>query len=96
MLRVSYRTLQRFKDANADSRASRCKGALKDIFIPVRDKNGPGYYYDFNAADYRCKSRSCNALSHLSAPSIGTVIDSSVFMRIDVAAAWRAISSSSS
>lgn len=63
----------------------------------VRDKNGPGYYYyDFNAADYRCKSRSCNALSRLSAPPIGTVIDSSVFMRIDVAAAWRTISSSSS
>lgn len=28
----------------------------------VRDKNGPAYYYDFNAADRRCKSRSCNAL----------------------------------
>lgn len=50
----------------------------------VRDKNGPAYYYDFNAADRRCKSRSCNALC-LSAPPIGTVIDSSVFMRIDVA-----------
>lgn len=35
-------------------------------------------------------------LSRLSAPPIGTVIDSLVFMRIDVAAAWRAISSSSS
>lgn len=49
----------------------------------VRDKNGPAYYYDFNAADCRCKSQSCNVL--LSALPIGTVIDSLAFMRIDVA-----------
>lgn len=30
------------------------------------------------------------SLCSLSAPPIGTVIDSSVFMRTDVAAAWRA------
>jgi len=36
------------------------------------------------------------ALRCLSAPQIGTVIDSSVFMRIDVAVAWRATISSSS
>jgi len=49
---------------------------------------GPDYYYDFNAAADANRDRA--ALRRLSAPQIGTVIDSSVFMRIDVAAAWRA------
>lgn len=40
------------------------ENALKtSLSHSARDKNGPGYYYDFNAADCRCKSRSLRGVS---------------------------------
>lgn len=46
----------------AGERASAEECLKTSLSHTVRDKNGPVYYYDFNAADRRCKSRSCNAL----------------------------------
>lgn len=46
----------------AGERASAEEYLKTSLSHSVRDKNGPAYYYDFNAADRRCKSRSCNAL----------------------------------
>lgn len=46
----------------AGERASAEECLKTSLSHTLRDKNGPVYYYDFNAADCRCKSRSCNAL----------------------------------